>query len=86
MATDVQILAVSFLTSTAATTAAAMLTRVFDPARPIELAPLGKPSYPTPIRSLLVGRFRLAVIDAVRIAVEEAGGTIEMDLAEDHRR
>jgi hypothetical protein len=86
MASDIQILAVSFVNEAAASAAAAMLAKDFDPTRPIELAPLGKPFYPTPIRSLLVGRFRLDVIVAVRTAVEQAGGTIEMDLAEDSRR
>jgi hypothetical protein len=83
MAPNVRILAVSFATDTIATAAAAMLNRAFDPVDGMEFAPFGPQNYPGRDRSVLVGRFQEDVIDAVRAAVRQAGGTIEVDLPED---
>lgn len=82
MAPNVQLLAISFPDAASAATAEAMLVRVFGPGGSMHMAPLGEASYPVRERSLLVGRFQDDVIAAVRAAVREAGGTIEMDIPE----
>jgi hypothetical protein len=83
MAPNVRLLAISFASGTIAAAAAAMLNRAFEPVDGMELAPFGRQNYPGRSRSMLVGRFQEDVIDAVRFAVKQGGGTIEVDLPED---
>lgn len=83
MAPSIRLVAMSFATDAAAASAATMLTQTFRMVDGMEIAPLAQPSYPVRERAMMVGRFHEDVIAAVRQAVEDAGGTIEMDMPED---
>jgi hypothetical protein len=83
MAPHVRLLAVSFLDRDAARSAATMLAASFDPTEDVQVVPLGQASYPARTRSLVVGHFMEDVIVAVRSAVKDVGGRIEMDVPED---
>jgi hypothetical protein len=81
-----RLLAVSFPDQAAAQAAAGIIDARFSPNGGIHVAALGFATYPTPSGGVLTGWFRDDVITAVRSAVEELGGTVEIDLDEKHGR
>jgi hypothetical protein len=74
-----RILAASFETVDAATRALQALGRRFDTATSLEIAPLGHAGRSSGPGMVLAGRFEEDVIEAVRVAVRELGGTVVVD-------
>lgn len=77
-----RIFAASFLTEDSAATALEALSRRFRSHSSIRIAPLGHTSGAAGPSMVLAGRFEDDVIDAVRLAIAELGGTVLVD-AED---
>jgi hypothetical protein len=78
-----RVLAVSFADQASAHAAADLIAHYLGRADGVHVAPLGHPEYPSPSGGVLTARFEERVIEAVRNVVEAAGGTVEMDVAED---
>jgi hypothetical protein len=85
MAPDMHLVAWSFLNVATATAARTMLTRDFDLVSDLLVSRVGDSRRLDPNGGLLVGRFHSDVLDAVRAAVADAGGTVEVDLLDDRR-
>lgn len=81
-----RLIAVSFADEASAHAAAKVINARFGPGGGIHVAPRGFATYPTPSGGVITAWFRDDVVAAVRAAVEEMGGTIEVDLDEDHGR
>ena len=77
-----RIIAASFDTEDLAARALQALGRRFDAAVPIQIAPLGHAGRGSGPRMVLAGAFEDDVIDAVRSAVSELGGTVVVDREE----
>jgi hypothetical protein len=81
-----RVLAVSFVDQASARVAADLITERVPGVDTVFVAPLGHAHYPSPTGGLLSARFAVDVIDTVRAVVEAAGGTVEMDVAEERLR
>lgn len=77
-----RLLAVSFADEAMAQAAAIAISTRFGSDGGIHVAELGFATYPTPKGGVMTGWFQEDAIAAVRAAVEELGGTIEIDLNE----
>ena len=83
MAPNMHLVAASFLDVATAAAAATTLTTAFHPHDKLYVSPLGRTPRASLGRGLVVGRFHADVLAAVRAAVEDAGGTVEIDMLED---
>jgi hypothetical protein len=77
-----RIFAASFLTEESAVQALEALDRQFHASSSIRIAPFGHTGGAQGPSMLLAGRFEDHVIDAVRAAVHELGGTVLVDAEE----
>jgi hypothetical protein len=77
-----RIFAASFLTEESAVQALEALDRRFRASSNIRIAPFGHTGGVEGPSMLLAGRFEDHVIDAVRVAIAELGGTVLVDAEE----